>query len=74
MSNGIQIGAKPQSIREARAGIMEILTSSTEQKTIRKALDAFLAICEVKNTNVSGCTFTMQPDDEDDEEWMGGTD
>lgn len=65
MSAGIQIGASKDAVVAARNGIMDILATSHDQKTIRKALDVFRDICAVKGVNVSGCTITVAKDPSD---------
>jgi hypothetical protein len=58
MSEMINIGASKEAIIEAREAIIEILNSNKDNKTIQKALNVFRDICEVHDTNITGCTFT----------------
>ena len=56
---GINVGPYPDSIREARESICEILSASADQDTIRTALECFKELCAVRNTTIQNCTFTV---------------
>ena len=62
MESAIKIGASSTSIKEAKAGIMEILKcASADQSTKVAALEALVNITSVNNTTISGCNFTVEP-------------
>jgi hypothetical protein len=56
---GIQIGASPEAVREARGGVEAILRSDRDEETVRVALRVFLKICDVTGALVTNTTITM---------------
>jgi hypothetical protein len=56
---GVQIGASPEAIREARASINDILSTQASGRTTRLALRAFTEVCKVSNVHLDGFTITM---------------
>ena len=52
-------GVSPESVKELRAAINDILASGAEQKTLRAALLTLSKGCQVnvENTTVSNCNF-----------------
>lgn len=57
MEAAIHIGntQTKKSIKQTQKAIIEILEARADQETIRKALDAFTHVAEVKNVSISGC-------------------
>ena len=59
MNTGIRIGHDKAELKDKGDAILKILGCGAEQKTIRKALDAFVAVSEIKNVTISDNTVTM---------------
>jgi hypothetical protein len=57
LTSAIQIGAKKESIKEARAAINDILKSGSLDETKREALKCLSTLCQVTNTTITNCTF-----------------
>jgi len=60
MDTGIHVGntVEKGEIDAVANAILRILEAKSEQKTIRKALDVFHKMTEVKNITISGCTIS----------------
>jgi len=56
MMIGIQVGASKETVAQARALILSILSSDSDEATKQVALTAAVGICEVKNATVQNCT------------------
>lgn len=62
MSTGISIGGvSPESVRELREAINDILKSGAEQKTLRAALEALSqgVRVEANNMRIDSCRFDI---------------
>lgn len=55
----INIGVSKGAVREAKTAIMQILGTKVDEETKRAALTALVEATSVRNTNVSGNTFTQ---------------
>lgn len=53
----LEIGTKKEAVEAAKTAILEILNTRADQETIRVAINAMLACCEVKGVSVSHCNF-----------------
>lgn len=57
---GVNIGASPTAIKEARGAINDILRAPhVDNSTKVAALNALNQVCQVNNSTVSGCSITM---------------
>lgn len=54
---GVWIGAHPDSVKELRAAINEILRASVDQTTMVAALDVLKTGCAVNNATLSDCNI-----------------
>jgi hypothetical protein len=58
MKTGINVGTSPEAVVAARAAILDILKSTSDQATKQKALDTLKDLCAFTGpTNISGCVI-----------------
>jgi hypothetical protein len=58
MNTGLFVGVNPESVKELRASIMDILNAPyVDSKVKLKALDTLSQSCSVTNTTISNCEF-----------------
>ena len=58
MENMLHIGAKKETIVEAKRALLELLATKADPQPLTKAVEVFGNICQVTNTTVQYCTFT----------------
>lgn len=58
----IYIGTDKNAVIEARKAIMEIITSSADEKSKREALKTLKDLCAVQNTSFANCNITGKVD------------
>ena len=55
--DAIHIGAKPETIKEARSAILDILKQPVSDDVKIAALGAFYDVCAVNNATISNCVI-----------------
>ena len=57
---GMYIGTSKEAVQEARAAILAIMVVQTEPEVKIEALKTLRKLCDVSNTSVSDCSFSMK--------------
>lgn len=67
MQHGIFIGPSKDTVEAARNAVIDIIQSGVSDAVMEAALDTIRDICTVRNTSISGCTFTTVADVKEDD-------
>ena len=57
MKTAIKIGASRKAVVEARRAVLKIMKQPRDEATIRKALNVFCSVTQVKGVTIQNCRF-----------------